>query len=133
MPSYDTALRTARMQAIIDALGAGANALCYFGAVPTAVGDAATGTLFATLPLSNPVGTAAAGVFTLNAVTAAAAVAGAGDTPSYVRFQDSGGNDEAQFSAAVTPTPAEVQFNGTVTSGQNVDIATGGTITENNA
>jgi hypothetical protein len=127
MPDYDVALQTARMQEIIDALGAGANALCYFGAVPTNVGDLATGTLFATLPMSNPVGVAASGVLTFNPFTAAAAVAGAADTPSYVRLQDSGANDEVQLTAGIGS--GEVNFNGTVTSGQNADIDDNGTIT----
>jgi hypothetical protein len=47
--------------------------LIYSGSVPAHCATAASGTLLASLPMSNPIGTVTSGVLTMSAITAAAA------------------------------------------------------------
>lgn len=83
------ATKTSRAAAISAALGAGGQLLIYTGAAPANPDTAATGTLLATLPCTNPFGTASSGVLTANAITQANAVASG--TAGWARLQTSGG------------------------------------------
>ena len=83
------ATKTSRAGQISSALGTAAQLLIYTGAYPATPDTAATGTLLATLPCSNPFGTSASGVLTANAITQANAVATG--TAGWARLQTSGG------------------------------------------
>lgn len=81
---YTASHRTNAMSDIITAAGATAYILLYTGSPPANVATAATGTLLASLPCSNPIGTATTGVLTFSAITAA--VAAATGTAGYWRL-----------------------------------------------
>lgn len=76
MPQYSTTHRNNNMADLTTQLGTTAFLLIYSGALPANCAAAATGTLLASLPCSNPFGaTPSAGVLTASAITSANAVA----------------------------------------------------------
>lgn len=100
----------------VTLLGAAGTAELWNGAKPAALG-APAGTKLATLTLGNPAGTVSAGVFTLAAYTQNNANHVAG-TPTFVRFKDSGGT--VQHDIDIGAGAGNVQFTGTVATGQNI-------------
>lgn len=72
---YSTTHRSDCMTDLVTLLGTTGYLLIYTGSAPANCGTAASGTLLASLPLSNPVGTVTSGVLTLSAVTSEAAAA----------------------------------------------------------
>jgi hypothetical protein len=134
--TISTAVRSARLTAMVTALGSNASAKLYNGTKPTALGVPA-GTLLATLTYGTDItsangGTAggvAAGVLTLGGVTQVNANHVAG-TPTFVRFSTSGGTVVADID--IGSGAGTVQFTGAVANAQNV-TASGLTITDGNA
>ena len=127
MTVLSTTVRTAHMQAIIDAAGASAKIKFYDGTVPTG-GGAPAGTLLATLTGSTTIGTASAGVldfdeagFTQNN---ASHVTG---TPTFIRITTS-----ADAFVADIPVGGGVTVTGTITTGVDVTF-NASTITAGNA
>jgi hypothetical protein len=120
-----TTLRTARVQAIIDAAGSSAKIKYYNGTQP-ATGGAAT-TLLATLFCGSVLGTAASGVLTFGPVTQNNANHVSG-TPTWMRITTSAD----VFVADINIGALGETFTGTIATG--VDITFNAhTITEGNA
>jgi hypothetical protein len=123
---FDTPIRTAEVQGLVTSVGTNFTIEARTGAAP-GVGNAATGTLLATLT-AGTWGTPTAG-----AVTFTSTPDGSGDatgTPGHLRFRDSGGTARAECDAAVGSGTANfaagVSFGGIVTE-------TSGTFTSGNA
>jgi hypothetical protein len=136
MPTrFATTLRSARAQAIVDAIDAGAaggTVKFYDGTQPTAGAAITTETLGATLTFSATCGTVTTGVLTFAAVTADDS-ADASITPTWARIADSDGTfvmdvtvTGAGGGGAIEVTPSTFSVGGEVS-------ITGGTITEGNA
>ena len=66
---YSTTHRTNAMTDLVTDLGTTPYLLIYSGSPPTNCAAAATGTLLASLPGSNPAGTVSSGVLTFSAFT----------------------------------------------------------------
>jgi hypothetical protein len=99
---YQTTHRTNNMGDISTQAGATAYLLFYTGSVPATCATAASGTLLASLPCANPIGSAAAGVLTFSAITSAAT--GNAGTAGYWRLTTSSAGTTviAQGTAAVS-------------------------------
>jgi hypothetical protein len=111
----------------VTALGASGTAELWNGTKPANHG-APAGTLLATLNLGNPAGTVSAGVWTSAAYTQSNGSHVTG-TPTFLRLKDS--SAAVQHDIDIGAGVGNVQFTGTVTTGQNV---TGSfTITAGNA
>lgn len=135
MPSYQNAVRNARMDAITTALGTTAYLEVFTGSPPgktSNVFNADSGTKLASLAMSNPAaGATVNGLLTFNAITSATALASG--TPGYYRKKT------AQNGAASTVIEegtagvgsGELNFNSTVASGGTASI-TSDTLTEGN-
>jgi hypothetical protein len=134
---FNTALRTARAQHVVDALDANASAgyvELYSGSRPATGAAIGASVLLATCTLSKPSAAVASGVSTFNAVTngTGTAGAGAGTTATWCRFKD--GSGAFVMDGSVGTSGADINMNSTtVATGQTVSITTGGTITEGNA
>lgn len=73
---YSVSHQNANMDDITSKAGSTAFLLIYTGSVPASCATAASGTLLASLPMSNPIaGASASGVLTMSAITSAAAAA----------------------------------------------------------
>lgn len=109
-------------------LGASASLTLYTGSLPANCAASATGTLLATVALSSSVfGVASAGAMTMNGLPlSATAGAGSASTPGYFRLVDGSATCHVQGSSGISS--GDLSFNGTITSGQTVDI-TGFTVT----
>lgn len=109
-----TAVRTAQVQAIITAAGAGAKLKAYSGALPGS--GAPAGTLLATLTGGATIGTATSGVLNWDEAgftqSNASHVTG---TATYFRLEDSTGTFVWQFDLAAGST-----LTGTITTGVDV-------------
>jgi hypothetical protein len=82
---YSVTHQNDNMNDITTLAGTTAFLLIYSGAVPASCATGATGTLLASLPMSNPIaGAASAGVLTMSAITSAAA--GNSGTAGYWRI-----------------------------------------------
>lgn len=125
--TFSTAARDAQMTAVRDLLPGGQIRI-YNGTKPAALGTPA-GTLCATLTLSTPAGTVSGGVLTIGSVTQTAA-SHVSCTPTFIRYTTSGGTAVADID--IGAGAGNVQFTGTVVTGQNV-TATGLTLTAGNA
>lgn len=105
-------LRTAIVDLFDDYCNAGASAASLTirtGAAPSATTDADTGTLLATLPMSDPAfGAGASGVITASAITDDASIDATG-TAAHFRIKDSNGLVVAQGS--VGTSGADINFN----------------------
>ena len=129
MPSYTTAVRNARLDAIVTAVGTSGLVNVYSGSVPTNVGTALSGqTLLGTCTLAATAGTSSGGVLTFNTITQDSS-ADASGTPTFARVTTSGGTAVAQVTAAVGS--GELNFGAAITAGQPLQI-TSFTITEGN-
>lgn len=133
---YAAGLRNAQLDQITAKLdaGAGAGTIKVYGTPRPATGAAVGGaTLLATLTLSDPsAGAAAAGVWTVSAVTDDVA-ADASGTPVWFRGADSTGTFVMDGSAGGPASGADLEFNvSPFVAGGLVEI-TGGTITAGNA
>lgn len=107
MAGYSTALRNARLQAIVDALGAGGTLTLYTSPRP-ATGGTATGTVLSATPLKNPVGTISSGQLTFTKPDDVQAT-GAG-TATWARLTN-GGTFVADLSVSDTSGSGEVKLN----------------------
>lgn len=109
-------LRTAIVDLFDDYCNAGAGAASLTirtGAAPTATTDADTGTLLATLPMSDPAfGAGSAGVITASAITDDASIDATG-TAAHFRIKDSNGLVVAQGSVGTSGSGADIIFNST--------------------
>lgn len=116
---FDTTLRTGLAQALADTFGAAGTIEVRTGSAP-GVGNAATGTLLATLTAVTWA-TAASG-----AVTFTSTADSSGDatgTPGHLRFKTSGGTAKIEVDAAV----------GSGTANFSAGVSLGGTVTETSA
>lgn len=117
-----TNARNAMLQALIDAIDAGAGPATlkiYSGTQPVNADTALSGnTLLGTLTFSNPSGDVASGVLTFDVITEDSE-ADADGTASFARIEDSDGN--AIFDGDVGTSGAMINFNRT-------DFVTGGPI-----
>ena len=109
------AARTASCNAIVDLIDGGASAgyiQVRSGAAPTNPGDANSGTLLATLPMSDPAfGNAATGVATANAITDDSSADASGDA-GHFRVFDSDNNCILQGNAGeAADAPVNMEFN----------------------
>ena len=75
MLQVNTTVQTDNVTDIVTVASTTAYLLIYTGAVPANCAAAATGTLLASLPMSNPIGTVSGAVLTMSAITAEAAAA----------------------------------------------------------
>ncbi len=119
-----TAARNAAADAVVDLLDGGA-AAGYIeirtGAQPATPGDAATGTLLATLPLSDPAfGAASSGVATASAITDDTSADATGTAGWFRGYDD---NDVAVIDGSITATSGggDMELN-------SVSIVTGGLV-----
>jgi hypothetical protein len=123
---FTTAVRNARLSAISTQLGAGGTMKAYTGSSP-GVGNAATGTLLATLTAVT-CGSPSAGAMAITA-TADPSEAASG-TPGYARLATSGGTAIADLTAAVGS--GEANFSANPALGGTLTLSSC-TITEGNA
>ena len=135
-PAYATAIRTTRMQALLDALDAGAGAghlKIYDGTRPATGGTATTLLIDFTLgatPGTKPSGSVTNGVLTLANVTAV--TASASGTATWARLTTSAGVFVADYN--VGTSGADINMTSTsITSGQTIAITNGASFTEGNA
>lgn len=123
--SIGTSARNAAVDAVVDLLDAGGAGSIEIrtGAKPAAPGDAATGTLLATLTLpATAFGSSVGGTANLNAVAAVNAAA-SGDA-GYFRAKSGAGT--AIFDGTVGTAGADLNLNSvTITAGGQVSITSG--------
>ena len=124
--TFSTAAKNAQMTAVRDLIAGGSIQL-WNGTKPASLGTPG-GTLLATLTLGTPAGTVTSGVLTIGSVTQTNS-SHVNGTPTFIRFRDSSGNAVADID--VGAGAGNVQFTGTVTTGQNVTV-TGLTLTAGN-
>lgn len=110
-----TATRTNLGTALLADI-AGGTAEFWSGSRPANLGTP-TGTLLATVTLSNPAGTVTSGVVTIGSIsqTASSHVTG---TPTFVRFKSSGG--VIRWDIDIGAGAGNIPFTGTITTNQNV-------------
>lgn len=117
-------VRTLACDAIVDSLDAGAGAATikiYTGSQPADADDAASGTLLATITMSDPAFAAAvAGAAAADTSPALSAVAGAAGTAGWFRAADS--NDANRIDGSVGEGSGDLSLD-------NTDIAVGQTVT----
>lgn len=132
--SYSTAIRTARMQVVEDAINfaTGAGTLKLYSGVRPATGAAiTTQTLLATLTFTTDCGTTASGALTLAAVEDDTDAAADG-VATWARIEDGDAAFVADLSVG-TAAPADlILSNTTIVAGGTVSI-TSGVLTEGNA
>jgi hypothetical protein len=121
------ARRNAMVDTVVDALDAGAAAgkvEIRSGSQPADADDAASGTLLATITLSDPAfGAASAGTATANAIAAVAATTTG--TAGWFRALDSDNNKVLDGSVTATGGGGDMELNTvSLTSGVDVDITT---------
>ena len=129
---YNNTHRVNDMTDVVTQAGASANLLIYSGSQPSSCASSATGTLLATIPCANPIGSvgstgSSAGVLTFNTsgmTVSSGVVAG---TAGYWRLVN-GSTVIAQGSVGVSGSDINFSAGATFTSGQTISI-TGLTIT----
>lgn len=118
---YSVTHQTNSMTDIVTLAGATAFLLIYSGAAPAHCSSSASGTLLASLPMSNPIGTVSAGVLTMSTITPEAA--GATGTAGYWRICTSSAGTTAVAQGSVGTSGADLNLTTTsLTSGINVNI-----------
>jgi hypothetical protein len=119
---YSTTHRNNNMSDIVTDAGAGAYLLIYTGSPPANCGDAATGTLLASLPCSSTLGTVSSGVLTFNAVTSENT--GNSGTAGYWRLCTSSAGTTVVAQGTVGTSGADLNFAGGVawTDGETIGI-----------
>ena len=121
--TYSTAVKTARMQAVIDLIDAGA------GAGTLEIGTTGMGTVLATITLADPSGAAASGVLTFDFSPAVSDnSADASGTAAAARIKDSNGTVIISGLTVGTSGTDIVLDSTSITAGQTVQL-TSGTIT----
>lgn len=134
--SYQTALRNTRQAAITTAAGTTPYLEIFTGSPAgktSGTFNSDTGTKLASLPCSNPLGSApASGVLTFSAITSEAALASG--TPGYARLKtaQNGAASTVIIEMDAAVGSGSLNFNSTISSGGTVSI-TSATITEGNA
>jgi len=113
---YAAALKTARMQAVRDAVNAGS------GAGKLRIFSAAYGTLLVEIPLTDPVTVAGAVLTLLAAPATAAAAAGAPTNAAIARVVDSDNNMVAEDLTVGTSASDVILDSVSITAGQDVTI-----------
>lgn len=124
-------VRTLACDAVVDSLDAGAGPATikiYTGSQPADADDAASGTLLATITMSDPAfGAASAGVATADNTPALSATAAASGTAGWFRAADS--NDTNRIDGDVGEGSGTLNLDNTdIVSGQTVTV-TGWTVT----
>ncbi len=125
--TLSTVARSDMMSALLPHLAGGTIKL-YSGSKPASLGTP-SGTLLATLTMGSPAGTVSGGVLTIGSVTQSNG-SHVNGTPTFIRFSTSGGTAVADIDIAAGA--GNVQFTGTVVTGQNVTV-TGLTLTAPNS
>ena len=125
--TLSTVARSDMMSALLPHLAGGTIKL-YNGTKPASLG-APSGTLLATLTMGSPAGTVSSGVLTIGSVTQTNS-SHVNGTPTFIRFSTSGGTAVADID--IGSGAGNVQFTGTVVTGQNVTV-TGLTLTAPNS
>jgi hypothetical protein len=116
--TYSAAVKTARMQAVRDAINAGS------GAGKLEIGTAGMALVLVTVPLTDPVTVAGAVLTLLAAPATVAAAAGAPSTAAAARIRDSD-NTDIVTGLTVGTTGTDVVLDSTsITAGQDVTINT---------
>lgn len=128
-----TSLANAMATAVNTAIDAGAAAgtlKVYTGSKPASVETAASGTLLATFTLTDPAGTPASGVLTLDFDPDLSATVAADGTAGWFRIADSDGNGVLDGSVTATGSGGDLTFTSTAwTTGMTVTLTTG-TVTQ---
>ncbi len=119
--NYPNSLKDTRLQAVIDAIDAGA------GPGVLEIGTAGMGTVLATVTLADPSATKSGGVLTLSG-TPLSTTASATGTAAEARIRDSNSADVITGLTVGTSGTDIVLDNTSIASGQTVNI-TSGTIT----
>lgn len=127
------ATRNARLQALIDALGASAQIRIFSGSRPADVASAETGTLLAQLTGGSPFAPAASGgTASANAITQDSSADATG-TAAWARLRTSGGTAICDIDVTATGGGGELQLVTTsIVAGQPVQISSFA-LTEGNA
>lgn len=108
---YSTSHRNANMDDITTKAGATAFLLIYTGAQPATCATAATGTLLATLAMTNPIAPASSGgVLTMSAITSANT--GNAGTAGYWRICTSSAGTTVVAQGAVAVSGSDLNFAG---------------------
>lgn len=122
---YAASLRTTRMQAVLDAINAGA------GPGTIEIGTAAMGTVLATIPLEDPAGAVSGDVLTFDFSPAVAdTAADATGTAAAARVKDSNGNIVISGLTVGLSASNIILDSVSITAGQTVQL-TSGTLTHN--
>jgi hypothetical protein len=119
VPTISTAARNAACNAIVDLIdaGSGAGTLKIYTGTSPGPGNAATGTLLATLTFSDPAfGNASTGTATANAITADSSADDDG-TAGYARAEDSDGNDVIDLTVGTSGADLNLDSTAIVTGG----------------
>jgi hypothetical protein len=119
---YSTTHRTNNVGDISTQAGATGFLLIYTGAQPATCATAASGTLLATLTMSNPIGSASAGVLTMSAITSAAT--GNAGTAGYWRICTSSAGTTVIAQGSVAVSGADLNFAGGIiwTLGETIGV-----------
>lgn len=129
--AIDSTLRNTLADAVDDAVntGSGTAVIEIRTGSPPGIGNAATGTLLASISLQNPAfGNAASGIITLNG-TPLSATASATGTAGYCRLKDRNGTARGEGTVTATGGGGDLTLASTsIVSGATVRI-TSGTIT----
>jgi hypothetical protein len=121
---YSEAVRNAQLNALETTIGTGAILRVYTGSPPADCATAASGTLLVSMTLDSDWMAAASGGSKAKTGTwSGTASGGSGSTPGYWRLWDSGVSAcGAQGTAAIGS--GDMNFDGTITSGQTVTVST---------
>lgn len=129
---YSVTHQTNNVTDIVTLASTTAYLLIYTGSPPAHCSTAASGTLLASLPMSNPIGTVTTGVLTMSAITSEAT--GNSGTAGYWRICTASNGTTVIAQGTVGVTGSDLNFAGGVvwTSGETIGI-TSFTITANGA
>lgn len=117
--AYSTAVKNARLQAVVDAIDAGASA----GTLE--IGTTSMASVLATLTLADPSGVVAAGVLTFDFDPDITAIAAATGTAAEARIKDSDGTVIISGMTVGTSGTDIVLDSASITVGQSVTVQTG--------
>ncbi len=118
---YSTTHRTNNMADISTQAGTTAYVLIYTGSPPANCATAASGTLLASLAMSNPIGSASGGVLTMSTITSATAAATG--TAGYWRICTSSAGTTCVAQGTVATSGGDLNFPSTAfTSGETISI-----------
>ena len=120
---FSTTLRTARADAIITAAGTNPKIKFYNGTESLTP----AGTLLATLSVTGALGTASSGVIDINETVTQTNSSHVSGTPTFALITTS-----ADAAVATLAISGDMTFSGTITTGVDVTLNSGATITEGN-